>query len=309
MEDHPLHGRVALVAGATRGLGRGIAVELGAAGATVYCTGRSVRGKRSELNRSETIEETGELVTAAGGRGIPLQVDHLDLDQVQELVARIDREQGGRLDILVNDIWGGSPFVEWNAPFWEHDLRANLHLLHNAVDTHIITAWHVAPLMVRRGSGLIIEITDGDLGVFHDHLFYDLVKKSAMRLAVAYTEEMRPYGVSGVALSPGWLRSEEMLERFQVTDRNWQDFYWKGPGSNNPGWLASETPRYSGRAVAALACDQNVARWAGRVVHTSQLAGEYGFTDVNGTQPGHGIYSNDYLNRNPPRPEIYQQPR
>ncbi|HTT93004.1 MAG TPA: SDR family oxidoreductase [Acidimicrobiales bacterium] len=305
MSDRPLAGQVALVAGATRGAGRGVAVELGAAGATVYCTGRSSGAHRSELGRPETVEETAAMVTGAGGRGIAACVDHSDIVQVHDLVARIEQEQGGRLDVLVNDIYGGSPFAEWSTPFWQHDLRANLHMLHNAVDTHIITAWHAAPLMAKRHRGLIVEVTDGDPSFFHDHLFYDLVKKSAMRLAVAYSEELRPFGVTSVALSPGWLRSEEVLERNDVSEDNWQDFYWKGAGSDNPRWLASETPRYTGRAVVALAADPDVARWAGRTIYTRDLAAAYRFTDLNGTRPGHGIYSIDFLDGQPPRRQLY----
>lgn len=305
MVQRSLAGRVALVAEATRGGGRGIATELGAAGATVYCTGRSSSSNRSELNRPETIEETAAMVSEAGGNGVAVQVDHNEIDQVHDLVARSEQEHDGRLDILVNDIYGGSPFAEWGHPFWEHDLRANLHMLHNAVDTHIITAWHVAPLMARNRRGLIVEVTDGDPSIFHDHLYYDLVKKSAMRLAVALHEELGPYGVTGVALSPGWLRSEETLDANHVTEDNWQDFYWKGKGRDNPRWLASESPRYTGRAVVALASDPHVTRWSGRTVYTRELAGYYRFTDLNGTRPGYGIYSNDYLDAQPPTPELY----
>ncbi|HTT92826.1 MAG TPA: SDR family NAD(P)-dependent oxidoreductase [Acidimicrobiales bacterium] len=245
-------------------------------------------------------------MTEAGGRGIAVQVDHSDVEQVRELVGRVDQEQGGRLDVLVNDIYGGSPVAEWGTPFWEHDLKANLRMRHNAVDTHIITAWHMTPLMARQRRGLIVEVTDGDPTFFHDHLFYDLVKKSAMRPAVAYSEELRPYGVTAVAVSPGWLRSEEVLEHNQVSEDNWPDFYWEGAGSDNPRWLASETPRYTGRGVVALASDPHVARWAGRTVYTRQLAGHYRFTDLNGTRPGHGIYSIDFLDGQPPSPELYR---
>jgi NAD(P)-dependent dehydrogenase (short-subunit alcohol dehydrogenase family) len=303
----PLEGQVALVAGATRGAGRGIAVELGAAGATVYCTGRTTHRHRSPYNRPETIEETAELVTAAGGIGVPLQVDHLDAEQVRDLVHRIDTEQAGRLDVLVNDIWGGDPFLgDFRLPFWDHNLPAGLHVLHNAVDTHIITSWHVAPLMIRRRRGLVVEITDGRPDEYHDHLFYDLPKKSVMRLAVTYAEEMGPHGVTGVAVSPGWLRSEAMLEGFGVTEDNWQDWYWQKPESRPHHWLTSESPRYTGRAVVALATDPEVSRWNGRTVYTRDLAAAYGFTDVNGTTPGHAIYSAEFLDCKPPRQEDYR---
>jgi NAD(P)-dependent dehydrogenase (short-subunit alcohol dehydrogenase family) len=306
MTDNRLAGQVALVAGATRGAGRGIAVELGAAGATVYCTGRTSGAHRSPYNRSETIEETAQLVTEAGGSGIAVQVDHLIIEQVRDLVARINSEQSGQLDILVNDIWGGEGLVgNHRSPFWEHDLPVRLGVLHNAVDTHIITSWHVAPLMVKRRRGLVVGLTDGEPGVFHDHLFYDLPKKSVMRLAVAYAEEMGRYGVTSVAISPGFLRSEMMLDGFGVTEDNWQDLYWNDPKHQHPHWLASQSPRYTGRAVVALAADPDRARWNGKAVKNEQLAGEYGFTDVNGTMPGHGIYDWDYVETHTPRREDY----
>lgn len=282
-------------------------MELGAAGATVYCTGRTTSRQRSPYDRPETIEETAELVTAAGGTGVAVQVDHLDVEQVRDLVHRIDTEQDGRLDVLVNDIWGGDPFLgDFRLPFWEHDLPTALQVLHNAVDTHIITSWHVAPLMVKRRRGLVVEITDGRPDEFHDHLFYDLPKKSVMRLAVSYAEELGPHGITGVAVSPGWLRSEAMLEGMGVTEDNWQDWYWREPEHRPPDWLGSETPRYTGRAVVALATDPDVSRWNGRTVYTNDLAPVYGFTDVNGTMPGDGIHGSDVINSQPPRREDYR---
>ena len=304
----PLEGQVALVTGATRGAGRGIAIELGAAGATVYCTGRTTRQQRSPLNRPETIEETAELVTSAGGRGIAIQVDHMDMDQVRDLVERIDRAHAGQLDVLVNDVWGGQDELakNFNRPFWEHDLRAQLAVLHNAVDTHIITSWHVAPLMVRRGKGLIVGTTDGSPDEFHDSLFYDLCKKSVMRLAVAYAEEMGPYGITGIAISPGHLRSEEMLELFGLTEANWQDGYWRNPAKDGRDWLASESPRYTGRVIAALAADPEASRWNGQTKAARELAAHYDIRDLNGATPGRGIYSFDYLRNNEPRREDYE---
>lgn len=212
-----LQGRVALVAGATRGAGRGIAVALGEAGATVYVTGRSTRGHRSEMNRPETIEETAELVDAAGGRGIPVRVDHLELAQVRDLVERIDREQG-RLDVLVNDIWGGELLFSWHDRLWEHSLETGLRILRLAVDTHIITSHYALPLLIRRPGGLVVEVTDGttdyNASNYRVSFFYDLAKTSVTRMAFAQAQELAPFGATAVSLTPGWMRSEIMLEHF-----------------------------------------------------------------------------------------------
>src|SRR5688500_9490499 len=258
---------IALVAGRTRGAGRGIAVELGATGATVYVTGRTTRASRSPMNRAETIEETAELVDAAGGRGIAVRVDHADAEQVAGLVERIDREQDGRLDVLVNDVWGGDPLADWNAKLWEHSLDDGLALLRQAVETHIVTSHHALPLMVGRGSGLVVEITDGVGDGYRGSFFYDLAKASVIRLAVAQAAELREHGVTAVALTPGFLRSEAMLEHFGVTEATWQE-----GARRDPHFAASETPRFVGRAVAALATDPGVARWTGRALSSWQLA-------------------------------------
>jgi NAD(P)-dependent dehydrogenase (short-subunit alcohol dehydrogenase family) len=279
----PLAGKVALVAGATRGGGRGIAVALGEAGATVYATGRSTRARRSEIDRPETIEETAELVTAAGGEGIAVAVDHLDPEQVRGLVERIDSEQG-RLDVLVNDIWGAEHLFEWQKPVWEHDLDNGLRLLRLAIDTHLITSHSALPLLVRRPGGLVVEVTDGTAAYNADHyrvsLFYDLAKTSVIRLAWAQARELEPHGATAVALTPGWMRSELMLEHHGVSESNWRD-----ATERTPHFCISETPRYLGRAVAALAGDPEVVRWNGQSLSSGQLAQVYGFTDVDGTQP------------------------
>ena len=221
-----LEGRVALVAGATRGAGRGIAVSLGEAGATVYCTGRTTRDHRSEYNRPETIEETAELVTEAGGTGIAVPVDHLQPVQVAALVERIDAEQH-RLDILVNDIWGGEKLFEWDTPVWEHDLAAGLRILHLAIDTHLITSHHALPLLIRNAGGLLVEMTDGTADYnatnYRNSTFYDLAKTAILRLAFSQAHELKPHGATAVALTPGWLRSEMMLDAFGVTEANWQE--------------------------------------------------------------------------------------
>jgi NAD(P)-dependent dehydrogenase (short-subunit alcohol dehydrogenase family) len=279
-----LDGRVALVAGATRGAGRGIAVALGEAGATVYCAGRTTRDRRSEYDRPETIEETAEQVTAAGGRGIPVPVDLLEPAAVRALVERMDAEQG-RLDVLVNDAWGAEKLFEWDTPLWEHDLDAGLRLLRLAVDTHLITSHFALPLLIRHAGGLVVEMTDGT-GDYNDanyrvNAFYDLAKASVLRLAFAQARELAPHGCTAVALTPGWLRSEMMLEAFGVTEANWRD-----AAAIQPHFAAiSESPRYVGRAVAALAADPDVARRNGGSFSSGELAREYGFTDVDGSQP------------------------
>jgi NAD(P)-dependent dehydrogenase (short-subunit alcohol dehydrogenase family) len=279
-----LNGRVAVVAGATRGAGRGIAVELGAAGAIVYCSGRSVRGEPATGGRPETIEETAERVTASGGTGIWVRTDHTVPEQVRALFERVRRERG-RLDLLVNDVWGGDELTEWGAPFWEHSLENGLLMQERAVFSHIITSYYGVPLMVERRRGLVIEITDGDGPGYRGNLFYDFAKSSAIRLAYAQSEELRPYGVHAVALTPGYLRSEAMLDNYGVTEANWKD-----GAKKDPHFIASETPHFVGRAVVALAADPNVAEKSGRAWTSWGVAKEYGFTDADGTRPDWGGY-------------------
>ena len=280
--SEPLEDRVALVAGATRGAGRGIATALGEAGATVYCTGRSTRAGRSEYDRPETIEETAELVTEAGGEGIAAAVDHLEPDQVRRLVERIDSERG-RLDVLVNDVWGGEHLFEWNKPVWEHDLDNGLRMLRLAIDTHLITSHFALPLLIRRPGGLVVEMTDGTRGYneanYRNSAFYDLCKTAVLRLAFSQGEELAEHGCTAVALTPGWLRSEMMLEAMGVTEENWHE-------GRNPHFAAiSESPRFVGRAVAALAADADVGRRNGGSFSSGELARDYGFTDTDGSQP------------------------
>jgi NAD(P)-dependent dehydrogenase (short-subunit alcohol dehydrogenase family) len=279
----PLTGKVALVAGGTRGGGRGIAVGLGEAGATVYATGRSTREQRSEIDRPETIEETAEQVSAAGGEGIAVPVDHLDPQQVRGLIERIDSEQG-RLDVLVNDIWGSEHLFEWNTPVWEHDLDNGLRLLRLAIDTHLITSHYALSLLVRNPGGLVVEVTDGTAAYNADHyrvnMFYDLAKTSVTRMAWALGEELRDHHGTAVALTPGWMRSEAMLENHGVSESNWRD-----ATERTPHFCISESPRYLGRAVAALAGDPDASRWNGQSLSSGQLAQVYGFTDLDGTQP------------------------
>jgi NAD(P)-dependent dehydrogenase (short-subunit alcohol dehydrogenase family) len=279
----PLAGKIALVSGATRGGGRGIAVALGEAGATVYATGRTTRDRRSEIDRAETIEETAELVSAAGGEGIAVAVDHLDPAQVARLIARIDSEHG-RLDVLVNDIWGAEHLFERDAPLWQHDLDRGLRLLRLAIDTHLITGHHALPLLLRHPGGLVVEVTDGTAAYDADHyrvsLFYDLAKVSVIRIAWALAQEISFHGATAVALTPGWMRSEVMLERHGVTEADWRE-----ATERTPHFCISETPRYLGRAVAALADDPEVARWNGQSLSSGGLAQVYGFTDLDGTRP------------------------
>jgi len=277
-----LAGKVALVAGATRGAGRGIAVQLGAQGATVYCTGRTTAEQRSEMNRPETIEETAALVDAAGGRGIPVQVDHLVAEQVRALVARIEREQGA-LHLLVNDIFGATK-IEWNKPVWESDLDYGLRLLRLAIDTHAITSHFAIPLLLETPGGLVVEVNDGTANyndkTYRNSFFYDLAKAGVQRMGFALAHDLAPRGATAVTLTPGWLRSEAMLEAFRVTEANWRDAL-----KFQPHFAISETPTFVGRAVAALAQDPQLSRWNGQSLSSGQLARVYGFTDVDGSQP------------------------
>lgn len=278
-----LSGKVALVAGATRGAGRGIATELGAAGATVYVTGRTTRAQPSEYGRPETIEETAELVTASGGQGIAVQVDHLEPGQVEQLIARM-RADHGRLDILVNDIWGSENQIAWDTPVWEHDLAKGLRMLRLAIDTHLITAHYALALMIEQPGGLLVEVTDGPASYNAEHYrvnpFYDLSKVAVNRMAWVHAKDLQPRGATSVSLTPGWMRSEMMLETFGVTEATWRDAL-----VTVPHFAISETPRFVGRAVAALAADEERARWNGQSLSSGQLAGIYGFTDLDGSRP------------------------
>jgi NAD(P)-dependent dehydrogenase (short-subunit alcohol dehydrogenase family) len=287
----PLEGKVALVAGATRGAGRGIAIELGAAGAHVYATGRSTGERRSEYDRPETIEETAELVAAEGGSATAVALDHLDPAAVADLVARIDRE-AGRLDVVVNDIWGGENLVEWNAPIWEHSLEAGLRLLRLAIDTHLVTSHHALPLLIRRPGGLLVEVTDGtaeyNAANYRLSVYYDLAKWAVLRLAWSQGHELAPLGCTAVAITPGWMRSEMMLEHYGVREDNWRDVLERPhqPPYPDPGHFGiSETPRFVGRAIAALAADPDVGRWNRGSLSAGQLAREYGFVDLDGSAP------------------------
>jgi NAD(P)-dependent dehydrogenase (short-subunit alcohol dehydrogenase family) len=283
MQMTHLKGKVALVAGGTRGAGRGIAMELGAVGATVYITGRTTRKERSEYNRPETIEETAELVNKLGGVGIAVQVDHLIPQEVDALIKKIEKEHG-RLDILVNDIWGGEHLVEWNTPIWEHSLENGLRLLRLAIDTHLITNHYALPLLIKQKGGLVVEVTDGTEHYNKENyrlsMYYDLAKISITRIAKSLAHELGPHGCTAISLTPGWLRSELMLELFNVGEENWMD-----ATDEEPHFVISESPRYIGRAVSALALDQEKEKLNGQSFSSGELAKKYNFTDIDGSQP------------------------
>jgi NAD(P)-dependent dehydrogenase (short-subunit alcohol dehydrogenase family) len=288
-----LRGRVVVVAGATRGAGRGIAAASGEAGATVYCTGRSTRSARSEYDRDETIEETASLVTELGGEGIAVAIDHLEPAQVRALADRI-RTDHGHVDVLVNDIWGGEQLKEWDTPVWEHDLENGLHMLRLAIDTHLVTAHHLLPLLIDRPDGLLVEVTDGTAEYnatrYRLCVYYDLAKVAANRLAFSLGHELAPHGATAVAVTPGWMRSEMMLDAYQVEEATWRDAVdparaGRGLPVAPPGFLVSESPRYVGRAIVALALDPDRTRWNQRSVDAGALAQIYGFTDLDGSQP------------------------
>ncbi|MBO0656678.1 SDR family oxidoreductase [Streptomyces triculaminicus] len=293
MDMGALEGKVALVAGATRGAGRAMAVELGRAGAVVYATGRTTREHRSEVGRPETIEETAELITAAGGTGIAVPTDHLEPEQVRALVERVERDHG-RLDVLVNDVWGGDHLLQFDTKVWEADLAAGLRMLRLSIDAHAITSHFALPLLIRRPGGLVVEITDGteefNRGTYRDNLFYDLAKIAPTRMAFGLAKELQECGGTAVSLTPGFLRSEAMLEHFGVTEETWRDAV-----AGSPHFAVAESPVYIGRALAALAADPDRARWNGRSLSSGELARVYGFTDADGSRPDAMGYFRDVV--------------
>jgi NAD(P)-dependent dehydrogenase (short-subunit alcohol dehydrogenase family) len=298
-DSNALRGRVAVVAGATRGAGRGIAAALGEAGATVICTGRTSTQRKiySDYNRTETIEETAALVTSLGGKGIAIPTDHLVPNEVNALAQRL-KDEFGKIDVLVNDIWGaeilkGGP-PEWNTPVWELDLEKGLRILRLAIDTHIVTSKFLLPLLISQPGGLLVEVTDGTTKYNASHyrisVYYDLAKVAVNRLAFSQGHELAPFGATAVCVTPGWLRSEMMLENFGVTEENWRDALdaartETGQPVAPPDFAHSESPRYVGRAVASLALDPNRQRWNQQSLTSGELARVYGFTDLDGTRP------------------------
>ncbi|MCA1023812.1 SDR family oxidoreductase [Halobacillus litoralis] len=282
--------KVAVVAGATRGAGRAMAVKLGETGAVVYVTGRTTREEQSPMERKETIEESAELVTKAGGTGIPVKVDHTKEEEVQRLFHKIEEEQGGKLDILVNDIWGGDPLTEWGRDIAEHSLTKGLQLLNQAVQAHIITAHYAVPLMKKNRSGLIVEITDGTDDKYRGSFYYSLAKISNIHMASAMAEDLKAFGITAVSLTPGFLRSEAMLEHFGVTEEN-----WKEGAEVDPHFIASESPAYIGEALKHLVLDPDAARFNGQALSTWGLSDIYGFKDADGTQPHWGRYFEKYV--------------
>ena len=275
----PLAGQVALVAGATRGAGRGAARALAEAGALVYCTGRSTSDGGKGMDRPETIDETAALIGEAGGRAIAVRVDHTREEEVANLVARI-RQEAGRLDVLVDSIWGGDPMIDWSKRFWEVDLSNVRAYLDQTLISHLITCRHAAPLMTEANRGLIVEVIDGHFEGYRGQILYDMVKAALARLAYGMAMELAQTGVTALALSPGFLRSEAVLEHFGVREDNWRDAIAK-----DPYFAESETPLLAGRAVAALAADPLVGQKAGLAFFASDLAREYRFTDVDGRVP------------------------
>lgn len=275
----PMEGQVAVVAGATRGCGRALAIALGAQGATVFCTGRSAKGHGATEGRPETLEETVALVDGAGGRGVLAQVDHTAPQQVEALALRVRRE-AGRLDVLINDVWGGDALTQWGKPFWETDLPQVLTLVERGLTSHLITSRLLAPLLVEGKRGLLVEVGDGEGPWYRGNLPYDLVKASVLRLAFAQAVELRPHGVTAVAVTPGFLRSEAMLSHFGVTEATWREAIAK-----DPHYAQSETPHYLARGVAALAADPQAHALTGRALSSAFLARRYGLTDVDGRRP------------------------
>jgi NAD(P)-dependent dehydrogenase (short-subunit alcohol dehydrogenase family) len=293
-----LKGRVALVAGATRGVGRGTALALGEAGATVYCTGRSTRANRmargdgknvspfDHARRPETVEETAEMVTARGGKGMARALDHTDAKKVEELVGEIRAEQGV-LHIVVNDI---SEVIQqdFGHTFWNLNIENGLANLRNVLHTHILTSHFAAPLLIETAeksgvTGLIVEIGDGDSYTYRGHFFYDLIKTSVIRMAFAMGYELRKKNVAAVALTPGFLRSEAMLEHFGVTEADWREAV-----KQDANYAESETPLFAGRAIAALAADLQLMKKSGRVFSSWGLSDEYAFCDADGRRPHWG---------------------
>ncbi|MBH0231434.1 SDR family oxidoreductase [Halobacillus yeomjeoni] len=287
-----LTNKIAVVAGATRGAGRAMAVKLGEAGATVYVTGRTTKGEVSPMQRKETIEETAEMVKKAGGNGIPVKVDHTDQKQVERFINQVNKEQNGRLDILVNDVWGGDPLTEWGKDIADHDIQKGLQMQKQAVHAHLITAHYAVPLMKKNNSGLIVEITDGIDYEYRGNFYYSLAKISNIHMAKAMAEDLKDYKITSIALTPGFLRSEAMLDHFGVTEENWME-----GTKTDQHFIASESPFYIGEALKHLACDPDVRRFNGSALSTWELSEVYNFKDIDGRQPHWGKYFKEHVEK------------
>ncbi len=283
-----MEGMVAVVAGATRGAGRGIARALGEAGAIVYCTGRSVRGNPSPYGRRETIEETAEMITAAGGSAVAVRVDHTQESEVRELFARVERECG-RVDLVADSVAGEDPILGNWGSFWKADLTNGDTALRQSVLSHVITAKHAAALMVKRKRGLIVQVTENDLLFSGGGILAQFAKFSHKALASIWAAELRQHGVASIAITPGFLRSESMLERFGVTEKNWRD-----GGKKDVNFLESESPLFVGRAIVALAQDPLLLEQSGQLFSSWEVARKYGITDVDGRRPDWGMLDIDY---------------
>ncbi|WP_101842444.1 SDR family oxidoreductase [Halobacillus sp. Marseille-P3879] len=287
-----LKNQTAIVAGATRGAGRAMAIKLGEAGATVYVTGRTTREETSPMQRKETIEKTAEFVNEAGGLGIPVKVDHTDEEQVRRFINKVNDEQNGRLDILVNDIWGGDPLTEWGKDVGDHDLHKGLQMQKQAVQAHFITSHYAVPILKKNNKGLIVEITDGIDSKYRGNFYYSLAKISNIHMAAAMAQDLKDYHITSIALTPGFLRSEAMLDHFGVTEENWKEAV-----KVEKHFIASETPYYIGEALKHLALDPDVRRFNGRTLSTWELSEIYGFKDVDGTQPHWGNYFKKHVEK------------
>lgn len=292
----PLDGRIALVAGATRGAGRGIAIELALAGAKVYCTGRSTADHPAMPGRPETIDETAAMIAALGGNAVALRINHSDEAQVEVLAERLKRDEG-RIDILINNLWGGDQMIDFQAKFWTLDIAIVRKLCEQALFSHLITARYLTPLMLEQGRGLIVEVTDGELAGYRGQLLYDFIKAGLIRLAYAMAFDLIGTGVTALAVSPGFLRSEAMLDLFKASEANWRE-----GAKLNPSFIWSESPRYVGRAIAALAADPNVAAKAGAALWGAELAREYDFTDVDSSRPDFWLHVEKWLEREMAKP-------
>jgi len=296
----PLTGRVALVAGATRGAGRGIARALAEAGARVYCTGRSVTGKPSPYGRPETIDETAAMITAAGGKAIALRVDHTNEAEVKALFRRIMRTHK-RIDIVVDSVAGEDPLMGTYGFLWQADLTTADAIFRQGLTSRIITAKHAALAMMPARRGLIVEVTEADMIGGGGNPMAQAVKTAQKVLPLLWAAELAPHGITATAITPGFLRSERMLEHFGVTESNWRE-----AGKKDPNFLQSESPLFVGRAIAALAADPKVQNRTGMLFGSWELGRDYGVTDYDGRRPDWGRHKIDFSTLPPPWIDLFR---